>query len=220
MAQQPSSSNRASTENNSLGCRDSTVGCLGALFVLAGIIALFIAPPIGIGMLIIGWILYQIYGQTPTGKAEAKKTAQQAAIKASAPEEIDKKFQLLKNNIENTDLLVEIIVLLNTLDQPILNKKMATVGVSLLRMYALDPEIRQELFKLADKSQSFWGNIHFTTVDFYRAALNILEKYPTAPGMKQFALNVGRWHYSKFNGGKITIAQEQSIQNDIFVRIR
>lgn len=178
-----------------------------------------------------GLIVYQIYNQTPTGKAkakentklaaiEAKKKAEQSAIRARLPEVITEKFQLLKTDPENKELLKEIIYSMDTLDQPKLNEKMAAVGLPLLRMYARQPDIRENLFKLADGSQSAWGNLHITTTDFYNASLNILEENPDAPGLKEYALRVGRWSYSKFNGGKITIAQEQSIQNDIFVRIK
>jgi hypothetical protein len=97
---------------------------------------------------------------------------------------------------------------------------MATIGLTLLKTYAVYPEIRQQIFRLADKSQSFVSNLYFTVTDFYHAALDILEEYPTAQGMRQFALNVGRWRCSRFNVGTITIAQEQSIQSDILVRIR
>ena len=216
--QQPSK--RKNSTGSSENSQDNAIWGIGCLCIIVGVIMLFISPPTGLVILFMSWIVYQIYNQTPTGKAEAKEKAEQEAIRARLPETITKKFQTLKTDPKNKELLYEIIYSMDKLDQPKLNEKMATVGISLLLMYAQQPEVRENLFKLADNSQSSWANIHMTTTDFYKAALKILEENPDAPGLRQYALRVGRWSYSKFNGGKITIAQEQSIQNDIFVRIR
>ena len=53
----------------------------------------------------------------------------------------------------------------------------------------------------------------------YRKALNILENNPSSSIAKQFVLNIGRWHFGKSRkGGRITIYDEQHIQNDILAR--
>lgn len=53
----------------------------------------------------------------------------------------------------------------------------------------------------------------------YRKALNILENNPSSSIAKQFVLDVGRWHFGKSRkGGRITIYDEQHIQNDILTR--
>jgi hypothetical protein len=56
---------------------------------------------------------------------------------------------------------------------------------------------------------------------FYDAALDILQQHPEQISLKQYVLEVGRWHYSIARpDGKVTIYDEQSIQNDILVRSR
>lgn len=53
----------------------------------------------------------------------------------------------------------------------------------------------------------------------YLRALEILEDNPSNPAAKRFVLNVGRWHFGKSRkDGRITIYDEQRIQNDILAR--
>ncbi|MDZ8064709.1 MAG: hypothetical protein RMY64_03570 [Nostoc sp. DedQUE08] len=52
----------------------------------------------------------------------------------------------------------------------------------------------------------------------YTKALEILEKNPDNITAKKFVLDVGRWHFGKLRSGKVTIYDEQAIQNDIAVR--
>lgn len=54
----------------------------------------------------------------------------------------------------------------------------------------------------------------------YTLALEVLEENPSESKAKQFVLQVGRWHFGKLRGGKLTIYDEQAIQNDIQVRSR
>jgi hypothetical protein len=54
---------------------------------------------------------------------------------------------------------------------------------------------------------------------FYTRALEIVAEYPESSPARQFALEVGRWHYSRGREeGRPTIYDEQAIQNDIMVR--
>jgi hypothetical protein len=53
----------------------------------------------------------------------------------------------------------------------------------------------------------------------YDKALHILEGNPDSSTAKQFVLNVGRWHFGKSRkDGRVTIYDEQRIQNDILAR--
>lgn len=53
----------------------------------------------------------------------------------------------------------------------------------------------------------------------YDKALYILESNSANSTAKQFVLNVGRWHFSKSRkDGRVTIYDEQRIQNDILAR--
>jgi hypothetical protein len=60
---------------------------------------------------------------------------------------------------------------------------------------------------------------YFASAKAYALALEVLEKNPKQPKAKQFVLNIGRWHFGKLRKGKVTIYDEQAIQNDIQVRI-
>ncbi|MBH8575077.1 hypothetical protein I8752_19060 [Nostocaceae cyanobacterium CENA369] len=52
----------------------------------------------------------------------------------------------------------------------------------------------------------------------YTKSLEILEKNSNNINAKKFVLDVGRWHFGKLRSGKVTIYDEQAIQNDIAVR--
>lgn len=54
---------------------------------------------------------------------------------------------------------------------------------------------------------------------FYNLALKTLAENPGDTRAKTFALEVGRWHYSlQRSDRKLTIYDEQALQNDILVR--
>ncbi|WP_299414800.1 hypothetical protein [Acaryochloris sp. IP29b_bin.148] len=54
----------------------------------------------------------------------------------------------------------------------------------------------------------------------YNISLQILERNPHKTSAKKFVLNVGRWHFGKSReNGRITIYDEQRIQNDILARM-
>jgi hypothetical protein len=53
----------------------------------------------------------------------------------------------------------------------------------------------------------------------YDAALSILEAHPESTSARTFALSVGRWHFGRIRDDKkVTIYDEQAMQNDILVR--
>ena len=55
----------------------------------------------------------------------------------------------------------------------------------------------------------------------YNRVLEILADNPASSTAKQFVLTVGRWHFGKSRkGGKLSIYDEQRIQNDIFARVQ
>ena len=54
----------------------------------------------------------------------------------------------------------------------------------------------------------------------YALALQVLAENPDQPKAKQLVLQVGRYHFGKLRKGKVTIYDEQSIQNDIQVRLK
>jgi len=54
--------------------------------------------------------------------------------------------------------------------------------------------------------------------ELYNLALSALETHPSEPKSKQLVLKIGRYHFGKLRGGKVTIYDEQAIQNDIQVR--
>lgn len=55
----------------------------------------------------------------------------------------------------------------------------------------------------------------------YQTSLQMLESHPLSTAAKVFALNIGRWHFGRIRpDNKVTIYDEQAMQNDIVVRIQ
>jgi hypothetical protein len=85
-----------------------------------------------------------------------------------------------------------------------------------LKIKPLDERVRATLFSYAQRSIRYNSS---TSKAFYDAALDILQQHPEQISLKQYALEVGRWHSSIARpNGKVTVYDEQSIQNDILVR--
>jgi hypothetical protein len=80
-------------------------------------------------------------------------------------------------------------------------------------------KIRQSTFLKCVSKIMFLGVNNRSAI--YDKSLQILENNPDVSSVKQFVLLVGRWHFSKSRVyGKVSIYDEQRIQNDILVRTR
>lgn len=80
--------------------------------------------------------------------------------------------------------------------------------------------VRQKIFMLGISKIMFLSGSSEKRQGIYNKALQILEENPDSKSAKQFVLTMGRWHFGKARpDGKVSIYDEQMIQNDIFVRV-
>lgn len=84
-----------------------------------------------------------------------------------------------------------------------------------LDKYPIDPLIHTAFLEVLNKIILSGNNLSYTA---YTKTLEILENYPDNINAKKLVLDVGRWHFGKLRAGKVTIYDEQAIQNDIAVR--
>jgi len=155
------------------------------------------------------------------GKQEAEaKRAEFAAAKAA--EGLEKNFQQLSKDPTNTKALDYVLEVLEGLNKEKLKPLISSIVLPLLKIKPLDERVRAVVFSCAQRSISRSAlSTQVPSKVFYDAALDILQQHPEQISLKQYALEVGRWHYSIARpDGKVTIYDEQSIQNDILVRSR
>ncbi|MGA1601805.1 MAG: hypothetical protein ACO4CG_05910 [Prochlorothrix sp.] len=204
---------------------------LFALSSLLAFIFLFINWSIALLMASLAGVFVVFYSSTPEGKRlikeqEDKKKAEED--KKKAEEESNRKnYHILLKNIEKissdpTDIntVNSILSTLSGMSGEQLTPLVNTVILPLLMIKPLEDEVRQTVLscgKSVFKSHSTKGKL--SSELFYNAALQILEENPGTISLKQYALDIGRWHYSLDRPDKkVTIYDEQAIQNDILVR--
>ena len=150
-------------------------------------------------------------------EAEAKR-AKLAAAKAA--EGLEKNFQQLSKDPTDTIALLYVLDVLEGLNKKQTKPLINSIVLPLLKIAPLNERVRAAVFSCAQRS--IFRSASSTLVPskvFYDAALDILQQHPEQISLKQYALEVGRWHCSIARpDGKVTIYDEQSIQNDILVR--
>jgi hypothetical protein len=86
-------------------------------------------------------------------------------------------------------------------------------SLSILQTHSADTEVQKEFIK-------YLASVEWQRATAYRSVLNLLATN-SEPYMKQFVLDVARWHYSKGRkDGKLTVYDEQAIQNDILMNLK
>lgn len=199
-----------------------TVGV--AILVLA-FFFLFLNVRIAFWFFIVGISLIILYYNTPQGKAEiAQAAADGKANKLAAIElkaSLENRFQQLNRNPSDVGSLEYILKTLGDSSKSFLKTWMHPIVIPLLKLKPLDQSVRDAVFAHAKKAitLSVTAPNEASSKDLYNAALEILSQHPEQLALKQYALEVGRWHFSiQRPDRKVTIYDEQSIQNDIFVR--
>lgn len=197
----------------------------GCGFQIFGLLLMFFVPSAGVLMFIAGGSLLFIYQKTPQGKAElaqakAKAEAEkQASIKQDSA--LKKRFQQFSNNPSDTESLKYVLDTLASQNKSYLKSWMRPIIIPLLKIRPLDSAVRDTVFsnaKIAITTQAI-GKDSLSSKEVYEAALEVLSQHPDQIPLKQYALKVGRWHYGiQRPGGKVTIYDEQAINNDIAVR--
>lgn len=175
---------------------------------------------------ILSCIVLAAWSNTPEAKAirgkqatEAKR-AELAATKAT--QGLEKNFQQLSKDPTNTEALEYVLDVLEGLSKEKLKPLISNVVLPLLEIKPLDERVRATVFSCAQRTISRSAlSTQVSSKSFYDAALDILQQHPDQTSLKKYALEVGRWHYSIARpDGKVTIYDEQSIQNDLLVRSR
>jgi len=125
-------------------------------------------------------------------------------IDASIQESVRRVLNDLEKQVQHT-LLAS--TLFDALDK---NEKISILRL-LLSTCPEDPKVQTFALKQIKR-----GVLYST--EAYAFALEILEVNPNLIKVKTFVLEVGRFHFAKLRGGKVTIYDEQAIQNDIQAR--
>ena len=174
---------------------------------------------------ILSGVVLAIWSNTPEAKAlrgKQEAEAKRAALAAAkATEELEKNFQQLSKDPTNAKALNYVLDVLEGLNKEKLKPLISSTILPLLKIKPLDERVRAIVLSCAQKSISPTLSTQVLSKAFYAAALDILQQHPEQTSLKQYALEVGRWHYSIARpDGKVTIYDEQSMQNDILVRSR
>jgi hypothetical protein len=174
---------------------------------------------------ILSGVVLAIWSNTPEAKAlrgKQEAEAKRAALAAAkATEELEKNFQQLSKDPTNAKALNYVLDVLEGLNKEKLKPLISSTILPLLKIKPLDERVRAIVLSCAQKSISPTLSTQVPSKAFYAAALDILQQHPEQTSLKQYALEVGRWHYSIARpDGKVTIYDEQSMQNDILVRSR
>jgi hypothetical protein len=163
-----------------------------------------------------------IFTLSPEYKAmeEAERIAKEKFL-----EEINKNLQLLSEDSNNTQALEFLLSKLESFKPPSFIEFIPIVALPLLQLKPLDERTRTMVFSgfLMSVKRDTYSSPSPSNLaqSFYNTALHILALHPEELSLKQYVLNVGRWYYSILRpDGKITIYDEQAIQNDIIVRTR
>jgi hypothetical protein len=172
--------------------------------------------------LILGLTGIMIFTLSPEYKAmeEAERIAKEKFI-----EEVRKNLQLLSEDSNNTQALEFLLSKLESFKPPSFREFIPIVALPLLQLKPLDQRVRTMVFS------GFFRSVKRDTYSspppsdlarsFYDTALGILALYPEELSLKPYVLDVGRWYYSILRpDGRITIYDEQAIQNDIIARTR
>lgn len=193
------------------------------LSVLLAFVYLFISFSFSLIFFVLGGLSIGVWALTPEGKAafaeNAAQIKKQAELAEQAKRELGQKLSALNQDPSNADLAEEILILLGALNLIDLKPRLDTIAFRLLLLRPLDDQVRQAVFELAKKAVG-QSVLQQTSGRLYALALECLQSNSTEPKLKQYVLEVGRWHFGKIRNGSPTIYDEQAIQNDILVRSR
>ena len=168
----------------------------------------------GVGLIVLHY-------QTPQGKAELVQAEVDKQASIELGKSLSARFLKLSQNPTDIDSLNFVLNTLANLNKSSLKTWMGPIVVPLLKLKPLDQSIRETVFGYAKKTITLriTGSNEISSKELYDAALEILSQHPEQLALKQYALEVGRWHFTiQRPDSKVTIYDEQSIQNDIAVR--
>ena len=198
---------------------------IGIALLVFAVFFLFLNGGIAFWFFVIGVGLIVFHYKTPQGKAQWKAELAQAEANKKAAIELGEslkiRFQQFSKNPADIESLEFVLKTLANLNKSSLKKWMRLIVIPLLKLKPLDKSIRDTVFDYAKKTITLrvTATDEASSKEVYDAALEILSQHPEQLALKQYALEVGRWHFTiQRPDHKVTIFDEQSIQNDIAVR--
>ena len=214
----------------------SFLSATGVVLLLIGIILLFSNGWMAFCFIMIGSGFLLMYGNTPEGKAAIAKTKAEAAeveankkahekanklAETKLKESLESRFQQLSMNPSDIASLQHLLKNLEPLNKNLLRTLMYPIVIPLFGLKPLDQSVREVVFNCTKKmvTGSFTPRDAVFSQDLYDATLEALSRHPDQLILRQYVLEVGRWHSTtQRSDGKVTIYDEQSIQDDITVR--
>ncbi|MBD2326904.1 hypothetical protein [Alkalinema sp. FACHB-956] len=210
---------------------------IGLILIIIALLALFVNFIWAFLIFLLSCVVFTLWSKTSAGKtaieesevkAKAKKEKREADARraklaaAQLVNQLEQNLQQLSNDPTNAQALDDVLSILPNLDKDQLREVVGSVILPLLSLKPLDARVRAAVFVCAQKLSSRISLSNAVPSKlFYDAALDILQQHPEHSVLKQYVLEVGRWHYSMTRpDGKVTTYDEQSIQNDIFVRVK
>lgn len=197
----------------------------GLGFFFFSFLFMFFNAAIALWFFVISIGLFGFARTTPEGKQQLAldKSKQEAVVEYSKSLQLRfSRFSENPSDIESLEFTLEALASFDaSFDKSMLKKWMLPVVIPLLRVKPLDKSIRDLVFDYAKKTItiSVTRPNEASSKDMYDASLEILSEHPEQLALKQYALEVGRWHFGiQRPGRKVTIYDEQAIQNDIAVR--
>ena len=164
--------------------------------------------------------LLTVHNNTPEGKADIAKAQAEKLALVELKKSVEVRIRQLSSNPLDVASLEYILTTLDTFSKSDLKSLIGSAIIPLLKLKPLDERVRASVFSYTKKAiPKITSSNEISSKSLYEAALEILQQHPEQISLKQYALDVGRWHCSVSRpDGKVTIYDEQSIQNDIVVR--
>ena len=195
---------------------------IGIAILFLGVFpGLFLNFSITLWCSVIGGGLIFAHSKTPQAKAQLAQDEVEKQASIERGNELNRRFQQFINNPSDTESLEYVLNTLASQNKSSLKILMRPIIIPLLKVRPLDSVVRDTAFsyaKIAITTRSI-GENGLSSKEVYGAALEVLSQHPDQIPLKQYALEVGRWHYGiQRPDRKVTIYDEQAINNDIAVR--
>ena len=195
---------------------------IGIAILFLGVFpGLFLNFSITLWCSVIGGGLIFAHSKTPQAKAQLAQDEVEKQASIERGNELNRRFQQFSNNPSDTESLEYVLNVLSSQDKKSLKNWMRPIIIPLLKVRPLDSAIRDTVFSYAKIAITIKavGQNDLSSKEIYDAALEVLSQHPDQISLKQYALEVGRWHHSiQRLDRKVTIYDEQAINNDIAVR--
>ncbi|MEM8805041.1 MAG: hypothetical protein AAGF01_03220 [Cyanobacteria bacterium P01_G01_bin.38] len=197
---------------------------------------LFLFLDLGVAMIffligVVPFSLRLLYIRTPAGKKEVRKANElrqkeleeekkKKQEESKKKKDFEEKLARMNGRLHLSDERDRLLGILEDLPKEKAKFYLKPYAINLLSANPLNDQWRERVFILISKKMPVSPSRNeLTSIEVYEEVLKLLELHPEELKLRPFALKVGRWHYAKSRPDrKVTIYDEQAIQNDIQVR--